>query len=622
MTIESTEMSNRASSKPNAFVFLFLAGVLFGSPGASDSFLLYEYESERSSVRFYPDIQNGRKGITAQFIGTPDLHYYASARTAPAPGVELKISIQADGVTFAAPIFPPSHPFRDEALGEDIDVFVGNFEIFVPAVSGFDTTDGSMEITLSGLACTSKLCLTPFQKIFRGMLRPAVEGTGLPRLEQLTQAQADFPTPSTTPENPDSTPARFLTGWTENVAGQPTHQSTLFYFLLAIPAGLSINLMPCVLPILPLIVLRLISNAQESPARRITLGLAFCGGIILFFAAFALLAVLIQLTTGTMIDLNSLYRQPNAVIVLFLLLVFFALAFLDVISFPVPSSLSSRQPQNAAGYLGSVGMGFFAGLLSTPCSGALLGAVLVWAQAQPPAVGSTAIVLMGVGMALPYILLVSIPKLLDHLPRPGLWMDWMKKTGGFLLLILAVKFTLTALSKDRLINVLIYGILFAFCAWMWTQWVSFQTPAGRRRVVRVAAILLAIVGGVWLLPAEPPAAISWQPYEPARITQALEEGRIVLIKFTADWCTNCKVVERKVYQQPDIAKLLADRNILAVKADTTQADWPASADLKIVFGEAGNLPVTILLNPHNQTLLKIRGIFDPEQLRQAVRQIP
>jgi thiol:disulfide interchange protein DsbD len=615
-------MPRLTSSKPGLLVSFLLIAAFRGSAAPADSFLLYEYESEHSSVRFFPDIQNGRPGITAEFIGTDDLHYYASPNTAPAPGVELKISVQAPGVVFGNPVFPTPSLFREEALNQDVEVFVGRFKIFVPAESGLETASGPLTITLSGLACTSKLCLTPFRKTFQGVLSPAADSSGLPKLEQITETQSGAPVLPTVSEESDSSLARMLTGWKEDVAGQPTNRTALFYFLLAVPAGLSINLMPCVLPILPLIILRLISHAKESPARRIQLGLAFCSGIILFFAAFALLAVLIQLTTGTVIDLNSLYRHPNAVIVLFLLLVFFALAFLDVISFTVPGSLAAHQPQMAAGFWSSLGMGFFAGLLSTPCSGALLGAVLVWAQSQPPALGSSAIILMGVGMALPYILLVSIPKLLDSLPKPGLWMDRMKKTGGFLLLILAVKFTLTALSKDRLVNVLLYGIIFAFCVWMWAQWVSFETPAGRRWAVRGAAILLAIVCGVWLLPAEPPAAISWQPYEPVKISQALEKGQIVLIKFTADWCTNCKVVERKVYQQPDIAKLLKDRNILAIKADTTQADFPASRDLKTLFGEAGNIPLTVLLNPQNRTVLKIRGIFEPDQLRQALRQIP
>lgn len=610
-------MLNRTHTR--AFFLLWpvlTAAVLWGRPAAADFFLIYQYELERSSVRFYTEIRDGQPGITAEFAGTKDLHYYASAKTAPAPGVELKITVSAEGIRFGKPIFPTPSLFREEALNQDVEVFAGNFQIFVPAESGFQTASGPVEITLSGLACTSKLCLTPFRKTFRGMLRPAADSSGLPKLEQITEASSGGVLGPTRLQA-ESSLAGMLEDWTEDAAGQPTRRTALFYFLLAIPAGLSINLMPCVLPILPLIILRLIAHAKESPARRFALGLAFCSGIVLFFAAFAVLAVLIHLTTGAVIDLNSLYRQPNAVIVLFLLLVFFALAFLDVISFALPSSLSGPQ-QAAGGILGSVGMGFFAGLLSTPCSGALLGAVLVWAQSQPPAVGSSAIVLMGAGMALPYLVLVSVPSLLDRLPKPGPWMDLMKKTGGFLLLILAVKFALTALDKDRLIRALSYGVVFAFCVWMWGQWVSVQTPAGRRWIVRAMAMLLAVVCGFWLLPAEPPAAVNWQPYDAVKIEQALEQGQVVLIKFTADWCTNCKIVERKVYQQPEIAKLLAERNILTVKADTTQADFPASGDLKTVFGEAGNLPVTILLDPKTRTLTKIRGIFDPDQLRRII----
>lgn len=617
-------MGRQRRKQPAVSVLTALTFILLGCPSrAADLFLLYEYESEHSSVRFYPDIQNGRKGITAEFVGTSDLHYYASEKTAPASGVELKLSVRGEGIEFGTPVFPKPSLFHDEALQQDIEVFVGNFKVFVPAESGFSkSSSGPIEITLSGLACTSKLCLTPFRKTFRGMLGPAEDASGLPKLIQIAEVQSGLPVFSAAAEEADSSLSGMLTDWKEDVAGQPAIRTAWFYFLLAIPAGLSINLMPCVLPILPLIILRLISHAKESPTRRIGLGLAFCGGIVLFFAAFALLAVLIRMTTGAVIDLNSLYREPNAVIVLFLLLVFFALAFLDVISFTIPSSLANRPQETAGGYWGSAAMGFFAGLLSTPCSGALLGAVLVWAQSQPPAIGSSTILLMGVGMALPYLFLVGIPKLLDFLPKPGLWMDTLKKTGGFLLLILAVKFTLTALNKERLLNVLLYGIIFAFCVWMWGQWVSVQTPAGRRWLVRAAAVVLAAVCGVWFLPPEPAAAVPWQSYDAAQIAQALEKGQVVLIKFTADWCTNCKVVERKVYQQPDIAKLLAERNILPVKADTTEADFPAAGDLKTVFGEAGNLPVTILLNPKTQTVLKLRGIFDPEQLRQAVRRIP
>lgn len=595
--------------------------------GGGDLIGIYEYEAEHSGVRIYADVRDGEKGITVEFVGTDDLHYYATEDSAPAAGLNLKISASADGITFGPAVFPNYKTIRDPALEKDIQVYAGNFKVFLPALSGFDqNSSGQVEVSLGGIACTSKLCLMPFRKnLTVSLAADPARALGLPKITGISESQA-LPSPwqqsAEAASAGESSLAQTLSGWQESVSGETSAvRSMPFYFVLAVLAGLSINIMPCVLPILPLIIMRLISQAKESGPRRIALGFSFCGGIVLFFAAFALLSVIITLSTGAVIDLNSLYRQPTAVIVLFLLIVFFALVFLDVLTITLPSSVTGKQQGGGAGFAGSIGMGFFAGLLSTPCSGALLGAVLVWAQSQPLYVSSVAIVLMGVGMALPYALLVSAPKLLDFVPRPGTWMEIFKKTGGFLLLIIAVKFTLTALTKDRLINVLLYGVIFAFCVWMWGQWVQFHTPAGRKWAVRLAALAIAVLCGVWLLPAAEPPIIAWQEYDPALIETALRDGRPVVVKFTADWCANCKVVERKVYQQPEVAQLIADKNILPVKADTTQAQYPASVDLKAVFGEAGNLPVTVLLNPKGRTLIKIRGIFEPEQFRQTISKI-
>ncbi len=606
---------------------LFLACAPARSAPGGDLIPIYEYEAEHSGVRVYTDHRVGHKGLTVEFVGTEDLHYYASEDTAPAPGLNLKISAEAEGISFGPTIFPDQKTIRDPALEKDIRVYAGNFKVFLPALSGMNQSSiGQIAVHLSGIACTSQLCLMPFGKTLIVQLAAnPTSDLGLPKVVEVSESRS-IDTPQHQPEPAKTTAAdsmhslaENLSGWKETAAGQTAPAGgAVFYFVLAVLAGLSINIMPCVLPILPLIIMRLVSQARESGPLRVALGLSFCGGIVLFFAAFALLSAVVSLSTGAVIDLNSLYRQPTAVIALFLLIVFFALVFLDVLTIALPSSVAGKQQSKGAGFAGSVGMGFFAGLLSTPCSGALLGAVLVWAQSQPLSVSSTAIILMGVGMALPYALLVGSPKLLDFVPKPGTWMEIFKKACGFLLLVIAFKFTLTALSKDRLINVLIYGVIFAFCVWMWGQWVSFSTPVGRRRVVRTAALAIAVLGGLWLLPAAQSPIIAWQDYDAALIENALRQGRPVIVKFTADWCTNCKLLERRVYQQPQIAKLLADNNILPIQADTTQARYPASVDLKAVFGEAGNVPVTILLSPHTKTLTKIRGLFEPEQLRRAV----
>jgi len=599
-------------------VFITCLGPCLYGVDATDAVEVARYEDEYSRAHLEPARRNDQPGLAVVFTGTDDLHYYARSESAPAPDFDLRVRPSADGVTFGQPVFPKWKLFYDLGQEKDIEVYVGNFTIFMPFENPpAQPTDVTVEIT--GLACTSELCLTPFTVSLTTTIDPA----GAEDWEELAfeaQAASEVPTEPSVTATPSESDKP-----TEDEA---TRQAILpygtgVYYLLAILAGISINIMPCVLPVIPLIVMRLIDQSKRPGGNRFAAGLAFCMGVILFFAAFALVSAIINLTTGAVLDLNSLFRYPAAVIVLFLAIVFFALAMLDVITLSLPSSIAGKQG-GGSGLVGTAGMGFFAGILSTPCSGALLGFVLVWAQTQPLLVSSTAIVLMGVGMALPYAVIVSIPSLLDRIPKPGTWMDTFKKSTGFLLFLIAAKLTLAALPKDRLMNVLMYGIVFSFCIWMWGKWVGFATPPAKRRLVRAIALVIAVGAGLWLLPAvgQPEGAtIQWQAYNAELIGNATAQKQPVAIKFTADWCTNCKVVERKVYHDPEVAKLIEKKNVLPIKADTTLIDYPATVDLKQVYGEAGNVPVTVVLLPDG-TRKKLRGIFGKDELIDILKTLP
>jgi thiol:disulfide interchange protein DsbD len=203
-------------------------------------------------------------------------------------------------------------------------------------------------------------------------------------------------------------------------------------------------------------------------------------------------------------------------------------------------------------------------------------------------------------------------------------MEIFKKSTGFLLFFIAAKLTLAALPKDRLLNVLTYGIIFSFCVWMWGKWVGFSTPAGKKWTVRLIALAIAVGTGSWLLPAPGLAAEvkpNWRDYDAALVQQATAQNRPVVLKFTADWCTNCKVVEKRVYHDAEVVELINARDVLPIKADTTVHDYPATIALKEVYGEAGNVPVTIVIRPDG-TREKLRGIFDKQELIEILESLP
>jgi len=590
-----------------AVIVACLGLTAFGAEGVE----LAQVDDEQSRVHLDVSEVDGQPALAVVFEGTDDLHYYAKPETAAAPGFHLQVAPSAPGATFGEPIFPDWKPFYDPAQEKDIEVYVGDFEVRVPLLS---VPDGpvNVDVLITGMACTSQVCLRPFEKTVSATIHfgaGTVEGQGVAQ-------PATAPQPAVVAAPQDANEASTDTSASRQAV---LPYSTAVYYLLAILAGLSINIMPCVLPVIPLILLRLIDQAKQPGGNRIVSGAAFCVGVILFFAAFALISAIVSLTTGAVLDLNSLFRYPTAVIVLFLAIVFFGLAMLDVISLSLPSSVASKQGAGS-GLAGTAGMGFFAGVLSTPCSGALLGFVLVWAQTQTLLVSSTAITLMGVGMAIPYAVIVLVPSLLERIPKPGTWMEIFKKSTGFLLFLIAAKLTLTALPKDRLMNVLMYGIVFSFCVWMWGKWVGFGTATGKRRLVRAIALAIAIGSGLWLLPAiETPEG--WQDYDAHLVQQATSQDRPVLLKFTADWCTNCKIVEKKVFHDPNVIELLEQKNVLTIKADTTLNKYPATVDLKQVYGEAGNVPVTIVLLPDN-TQEKLRGIYKKEELIKILEGLP
>jgi len=554
---------------------------------------LARYEQEYSSARIVPARMDSDTGIAVIFEGTDDLHYYAKSETAPAPGFKLKVQAKSDNFEFGPAMFPKWGTFTDP-LGKKVEVYVGNFNVFIPiqAVKDPEKTSGEADVTITGLACTSVLCLQPFEKT----LRTKLDWSGRESWAQVSL---------------------------ESSAGDEESKVSLTQPIwlalgLAFLAGLILNIMPCVWPVLPLIVMRIVNQAKQSRGVSAALGLTFCLGILLFFALLAGANIILQVFYGTVLQWGDQFRNPAFVATMSLILVLLAMFMFGVFTITVPAAISSKQP-SGRGYFSSVGMGFLAAILSTPCSFGILAAAFAWAQSQPLAPATLAIMVIGVGMALPYAVLTSIPGLLNHLPKPGRWMEMFKQGIGFVLLVIAVKLV-NALPETRISGVLYFAVILSFCTWMWGTWVSFGTKPAKKWLVRITAVALALSAGWTFL--SPPAdeLIDWQSYDDQTIQTAIEQQRPVLIKFTADWCLSCQTVEKTVYSRKNIAELIEQKDVLAIKADTTEKSFPATIALQQIYNEPG-VPVSMLFIPGNEEPLKWRGIFFARELKQQLEKL-
>jgi thiol:disulfide interchange protein DsbD len=254
-------------------------------------------------------------------------------------------------------------------------------------------------------------------------------------------------------------------------------------------------------------------------------------------------------------------------------------------------------------------------ILATPCSFAILVLALAWAQVQAIWLGSLTIILIGVGMAGPHAMLAGVPELLRRLPRPGRWMELLRQSMGFVLLLVAVWLISTLSSDTHVARVIGYAVVLAFCLWVWGSWLRYDASLGAKVIVRGLAVGLAVGAGVSLLRSAKAMATEFKPFDKDKIASARAAGRTVLVDFTAAWCLSCKIVDLQIYDDPAVAAELKARGVLAVRGDVTTADLPAN---RLLYEELrGAPPLTVIFPPAGQPV-RLEGKFSKARLLEAL----
>lgn len=456
------------------------------------------------------------------------------------------------------PVLPEGEAHSDEFFGEQ-QVYRQGLEIKIPAGA-----TGQIKVGFQGCA-DAGLCYPPQTQV--------VELGG-------NSASA------TVNEAPDQALASGLQqralGW-----------SLLVFFGL----GLLLAFTPCTLPMLPILA-GLIVGSGASPRRGFALAGSYVVCMALVYAAMGVLAAMLGANLQALLQNPWLLGSFAAVFVLL------ALPMFGFFELQLPVAVRDRlenvsRNQRGGSLIGAGVLGAVSGLLVGPCMTApLAGALLYIAQSGNALHGGLILFAMGIGIGVPLLLLVTVGN--RFLPKPGAWMNLLKGVFGFLFLATALLMLRPVLDESLWVG--LCGALMVIAAYSaWKQAQGFGRVA---HLFGASSLLLGIWGSLLLIGAAGGSDDLMKPLQvysastsgnAARPTaheafttvnspQALQreldaaqaQGQWVLLDYYADWCTSCKVMEKKVFGQARVLDALSDVRLL--RLDVT-ADNAASREL-------------------------------------------
>ncbi|WP_374241426.1 protein-disulfide reductase DsbD [Zoogloea sp.] len=547
-----------------AFLFATLLGLLALGAHAADEPLPAE-EAFRASARLIDNQQ-----IEIRFQVADGYYLYRH-----------RFKFAADGISFGEPALPPGKPKKDDAFGE-VEIYRGELVFTLPITTG--QPPFTLQLTSQGCADIG-ICYPPQQHALQvsagggGLLDRALGRSAAPAAQSTAPAAAAA-APSGDEHDESGRIARLLAGG-----------STLATLASFFGFGLLLAFTPCVFPMIPILSGIIVGHGHAiSKGRALGLSLLYVLGMAVTYAAAGVAAGL----SGTL--LAAALQNPWVLGGFALVFVALALSMFGFYELQLPTALQSRlsdsaNHQQGGSPAGVVAMGALSALIVGPCVAApLAGALLYIARSGDAVLGGAALFAMALGMGAPLVIVGVLAR--SALPKPGPWMEGVRRAFGVMLLAVAVWLVSPVLPS--IVPMLAWAGLLIFSAiYLHALDPLPSHAAGWQRFWKGVGVLALLAGAALFVGA---LAGSRDPLQPlailrAQAAQAPEAGtkfqrvgsvealdqalktatRPVMLDFYADWCISCKEMERFTFADPAVARRLAGFQLL-------QADVTANSD--------------------------------------------
>lgn len=403
--------------------------------------------------------------------------------------------------------------------------------------------------------------------------------------------------------------------------GQRADSSLWLVLLAAAAGGIILNLMPCVFPVLSLKALSIAASEDRQQQRREAW--SYTLGVVSSFVALALLLAALR-EAGAMIGWGFQLQSPWLVALLVYLLFALGLSLSGVVQFGAGLMNAGAGLTAHKGKRGAFFTGVLAVVVASPCTAPFMGSALGYAVTQPVLIALLVFAALGLGMALPFLLLAYIPGLARRLPKPGIWMERLKQWLAYPLYLSAV-WLIWVYGRQSGIDALAILLIGLVCltAACWLLGLRQQSQAGTASAVTAGILLgLALLLVLWPQPEKAAVASAteqhWQSWSATELQQLREQGKPVLVNMTADWCITCLVNERVALNTDSSKAAMKLYDVTYLKGDWTRRNEQITQYLRLY--QRDGVPLYVLYWP-GQPPEVLPQILTPDTLRQTLERL-
>lgn len=407
----------------------------------------------------------------------------------------------------------------------------------------------------------------------------------------------------------------------DQIISSKTADGLLTIFLIALLGGLILNIMPCVLPVLGMKLSSILSSHGVDRRQIRRQFLASSAGILTSFWLLAIFLLLLKLS-GQALGWGIQFQNPYFIAAMVTITALFAANMLGLFEIQLPVAMQTwLAGKGDQSYLGHYLQGMFATLLATPCSAPFLGTAVAFALGGSRAELFAIFTALGLGMALPWLLITLFPGIALLLPKPGRWMGTVKLV--FALMILATSFWLLSLLGNFIGTLNMFLTAAMLLVVLFT--LTLRKYGKRILLITLFSLLLSTALGFslgsltaknWVSPLA--GELDWTPLDAQAIQQQVESGKTVFVDVTADWCITCKANKIGVFLQDPVYSALQAENLLLMKGDWTVRSDSVTAYLQS-YGRYG-VPFNIVYGPGTPQGLPLPTILSTQQVLSALQQ--